>query len=66
MLGKHKGDTMSENDRIIREAMLKDWVNTQSKGEEGFTPMHFASFHGNLALIKLLISYGGNIEAKNR
>ena len=28
--------------------------------------MHFASFHGNIKLIKLLISHGGSIYAKNR
>lgn len=50
----------------MRESLLKDWVNTKSKGEDGFTPMHFASFHGNLTLIKMLIANGANIEAKNR
>lgn len=28
--------------------------------------MHFASFHGNLYLIKLLLKNGGSIYAKNK
>jgi len=41
-------------------------VNTQSKGEEGFTALHFASFSGNLAMMRLLIEHGGEIHAKNK
>ena len=28
---------------------IKDWVN--SKNDEGYTPLHFASFRGNIVLI---------------
>jgi len=31
------------------------WINTPSKSEQGFYPLHFASFHGNIQLIKLLM-----------
>ena len=37
-----------------------------SKGEEGFTPLHFASFHGNIELIRLLIGYDANIFSVNK
>jgi ankyrin repeat protein len=57
---------MTQKQKDVREQILREWVNTHSKGEEGFTPLHFASFHGNLELIRMLISYGANINAKNR
>lgn len=37
-----------------------------SRGEEGFTPLHFASFQGNIKALDLLIYHGGDIFAKNR
>jgi ankyrin repeat protein len=46
--------------------VLKDWINKPSKGEEGFCALHFASFHGNVKLIKLLVASGANIYAKNK
>jgi ankyrin repeat protein len=45
---------------------LKAWINLHSKGDDGFTALHYASFHGNLSMMKILISYGANIEAVNR
>ena len=65
MLGKFKED-ISPDEQERRRVKLREWVNTQSKGEEGFTALHFASFHGNLNLIRLLIGYGGNFQIKNR
>lgn len=49
-----------------RKRLLKDWINLHSKGEEGFTALHFASFHGNLKTISLLIKHGASIYAKNK
>jgi Ankyrin repeat len=68
-LGKYnepENGELTPNEIIQREIVLKEWINTQSKGEEGFTPLHFAAFHGNLELIKFLIEKGANIEAKNK
>lgn len=45
---------------------LKQWVNLPSRGDEGFFALHFASFHGNVKLIKLLVKCGANIHAKNK
>jgi len=42
------------------------WINLPSKGEEGFTALHFAAFHGNMNLIKYLINLGADITAKNK
>jgi ankyrin repeat protein len=49
----------------IRET-IREWVNLPSRGEEGFFALHFASFHGNVKLIKLLVRNGANIRAKNK
>lgn len=48
----------------VKEA-LSDWINRPSRGDEGFYPLHFASFHGNVKLIKLLVKSGAIIHAKN-
>jgi ankyrin repeat protein len=45
---------------------IREWVNLPSRGEEGFYPLHFASFHGNVKLIKLLVKCGANAFAKNK
>ena len=51
----NKSTGISEN----KEA-LKDWINQPSKGEEGFTVLHFAAFHGNIKNIRLFIEHGAN------
>ena len=45
--------------------MAKNWINTSSKGEDGFTALHQASFRGNLKLIQFLIEHGANMYAIN-
>ena len=52
--------------REERVRLLRKWINRQTVGEEGFTVLHFASFHGNLTLIRYLISKGANVQAINR
>jgi len=47
--------------RIIHEGTLKEWINRPSRGEECFTSLHFAAFHGNIPLIRMLIKYGANL-----
>jgi ankyrin repeat protein len=49
----------------VRNA-IRDWVNLPSRGDEGFYPLHFASFHGNVKLIKLLVRCGANVFARNK
>jgi ankyrin repeat protein len=58
-----KPDIPSVNER---EMTLKKWVNRPTVGEEGFTAVHFASFHGNLTMIRYLIDRGANVFATNR
>ena len=42
-----------------------DWVNANASSEDNFTALHFASFFGNLALIKLLVKHGANVHSVN-
>ena len=44
---------------------MKQWVNKHSKCDDSFTPLHFASFFGNISCIKYLISEGADAFAKN-
>lgn len=59
-------DKISEEDKQLRKEKLSWWINQHSRGEEGFTAMHFASFHGNMKLIRYLKLYGANVFAKNK
>ena len=52
--------------REERIRVLKKWINRHTLGEEGFTALHFASFHGNLKMIRYLMSQGADIFARNR
>ncbi|CDW88101.1 dhhc zinc finger domain containing protein [Stylonychia lemnae] len=63
----HQLDYETGNQLIkkVRNA-IKEWVNIPSRGEEGFYPLHFAAFHGNLKLIKLFVKCGANLTAKNK
>lgn len=50
----------------MRKILLKSWINSHSRGDDGFTALHFASFHGNMGLIRLLVKHGANVKAQNR
>ena len=68
LLNGGSGDTgdlrhAREKMRKQREQALKNWINTHSRGDDGFTALHFAAFHGNMALIRLLVAHGANIRA---
>ena len=43
---------------------VANWINTPSKSEQGFYPLHFASFHGNIQLIKLLMRNKADFRVK--
>ena len=46
-----------------RKAVLKEWLNGHSRGDDGFTALHFGAFHGNMSLIRLLVKHGADVNA---
>jgi ankyrin repeat protein len=44
---------------------LVNWVNGKTIGDE-FTPLHFASFNGNIDAIETLVEFGADIHAVNK
>lgn len=44
---------------------MQSWIDLNSKGDDAFTALHFASFHGNTTMIKLLIRHGADAFASN-
>lgn len=50
----------------LNQDMLANWINSQSKSIDSFTPIHFAAFFGNFYLIKYFISQGGNPFVTNQ
>ena len=56
---------MQERQRETRREHLKLWLNQHSKGDDGFSALHFAAFHGNISMIRLLVKHGANVFAVN-
>ena len=46
------------------EAALEVWMNSRTSDDK-FTPLHFASFKGNVQAIETLINYGANVHLTN-
>jgi palmitoyltransferase len=40
------------------------WINHKTD-DDGFTALHFASFRGNLTLIKMLLENGADMNLRN-
>ena len=61
------GQKHSEGSLTFKEkkAKLREWINRRTEGEEGFTALHFAAFHGNLTIVRYLMDLGGDIHVKN-
>ena len=57
---------MLQNARQRKRNRLKMWINTPSRGDDEFTALHFASFHGNMAMIKNLVKHGADVHARNK
>jgi ankyrin repeat protein len=56
---------MSNADEKERQVRLKIWINRKSASSDGFATLHYASFHGNLTLIRYLISKGASYNLTN-
>ena len=49
--------------REARKLALKNWLNGHSRGDDGFTALHFAGFHGSMALVRLFVKHGADVTA---
>ena len=56
-------ETMNNIKNEVRHRVAQ-WINTPSVSEQGFYPLHFASFHGNIQLIKLLMRNKADFTVK--
>ena len=53
-------------DHLERKNKLKAWIDSPSRGKDGFTALHFASFHGNINMIRLLVKHGADVNVVNK
>ena len=44
----------SENDYEL-DITLHEWINMPGSNDQGFTALHYAAFHGQVKIMKLLI-----------
>jgi ankyrin repeat protein len=51
--------------RTVKDRM-RLYVNRRTNNEEGFTALHYASFHGNANIIDLLMKHGADMHLKNK
>lgn len=49
---------------IDAQIEIEKWVNQKSK-TQGFTPLHYAAYKGNIDIISKLIEYKANIDTTN-
>ncbi len=43
--------------------MLKAGLPVDARGQHDATPLHWAAFHGNTEMVKVILSYGPPLEA---
>jgi len=43
---------------------IQNWIN--EKSVQGYTPIHYASYRGNIEIIKYLVEYGADINVVNK
>ena len=55
----------SRPNSTARKLALAEWLDTRSAGEEGFTALHFASFHGSMPIARLMCDHGASLNVIN-
>eukprot|EP00347_Sterkiella_histriomuscorum_P002633 403367392 len=58
-------DTAEQIKNKVRNA-IKEWINIPSRSDEGVYPIHFAAFHGNPRMIKLMVKIGADITVRSK
>ena len=54
---RREDDLISNRVQAMRAHSLKEWVNLLTKNKQGFSALHFASFRGNLKMVKYLLAH---------
>ena len=57
--------TQEIQESIVSPEVIRQWVNSRTSDHNQFTPLHLASFKGNMDAIETLVSYGADPHAKN-
>jgi ankyrin repeat protein len=50
----------------VKEMVTKDLSFVNVKDDDGWTPLHYASVHTDLAMVEFLVSKGADVKAKER
>ncbi len=48
----------------VTDSQIETWLNLKTL-DDGFSALHFASFRGNITLIKMLLSHNADMHIKN-
>ncbi|RPI62478.1 MAG: ankyrin repeat domain-containing protein, partial [Lysobacterales bacterium] len=51
------------NDATVALAAIEDGVDVNARSPDGTTPLHWAVYNGNLALVERLIAAGADVAA---
>jgi hypothetical protein len=51
------------NETGVVHAMLKAGLPVDARGQHNATPLHWAAFHGNRAMVQLILPFGPPLEA---
>ena len=57
-----KDSSLSEEEKSVNEEIFKNFINAKTQGDN-LTALHYASFRGNIKIIKLLIENHAEINA---
>ncbi|XP_055848446.1 serine/threonine-protein phosphatase 6 regulatory ankyrin repeat subunit A-like [Episyrphus balteatus] len=49
--------------KLLQNGAYINIISTNSS-DRGFTPLHYATFNGNIAIIKVLLKYGADVDVK--
>ena len=53
------------NSALLEELLTKNPHHVNGRDEKGLSPLFYATWHGHLECLKILLNYGANINAKN-
>lgn len=58
-------DAIRYNDVTLAEQLISEGADVDIKNNDGWTPLHFAVFRGNIAFICFLVENGADVNAEN-